>query len=103
MRTNQLNRGQNRRLMFIENKSDPDAAARIGWVRFSRSGRSIYYCDKTLLKANVPGGNFIDLESNDEYWVSGVKSRGSNTHSAEPRQLEIDEDARLEFALLRAG
>jgi len=87
--------------MYVENKSDLDAPARIGWVRFSKSGRTIYYRKKELLQANIESGNFIDKESREIYWVSGIKSRGSNTHYAESRSVEVDHDAKEEYARLR--
>lgn len=47
-------------------------------------------------------GNFVDVSTGDEYWVSGVKTRGSNTHWAESTKCRIDDDAVEEVARLRA-
>lgn len=93
---NQLNRGLQRRLMYVENKQGllDGADARIGWVSFSRTGRTVYYRDRTLAKANGVSGNFLDMDTGEEFWVSGVKRNGSNVHWAERRSVEIDEDAR---------
>ena len=95
----QLTRGLKKRLMYVENKDgDIDGAAgRIGWVTFSKSGKSIYYRGRELLKANVIRGNFIDVATGEEYWVSGVKKRGSNAHWAERVSIEIDPDALEEY------
>jgi len=43
MKSNQLTKGENHRVMYIENKDgDIDGvAARIDWVTFSKSGRSV--------------------------------------------------------------
>lgn len=83
MKTNQLTQGQNRRIMYVENKDgDIDgASARIGWVEFSKSGRTVYYRGKSLKRATGGGikGNHIDEDTGEEYWVSGIKKRGSNT------------------------
>jgi len=38
-------------------------------------------------------GNFMDVATQEEYWVSGVKKRGSNTHWAESVAVKIDADA----------
>jgi hypothetical protein len=96
MATNQLNRGMRRRLMYVESKSHSasEAPARIGWVTFSRSGRSVYYRGLTLCRVKGGGlrGNYLDVGSGDEYWVSGLKRRGLNQHWAEPIR-EVDEDA----------
>ena len=97
MTTNQLTRGESRRLMYVENKDGgiDGYAARIGWVEFSKSGKSVYYRGRTLTRIGGQGvrGNFQDAESGEEYWVSGVKKRGSNTHSSRPVRVHIDEDA----------
>jgi len=104
MKANQLNRGLRRRLMYVENKSgDIDGvAARIGWVTFSKSGRSVYYRGRELTRAKGIGGNHIDVATGDIYWVSGIKVRGSNTHWAEATEFRVDEDARREYEELRA-
>lgn len=87
--------------MYIENKeSDLDGAdARIGWVTFSKSGRTIYYRDRKLkrLKGGGITGNYYDEDSGEEYWVSGVKKRGSNAHWAESPTIKIDADAEDEY------
>jgi hypothetical protein len=107
MKTNQLTRGAERRLMYVENKNGyiDGVSARIGWVTFSKSGLSVYYRGRTLLRAKGGGlsGNFFDEETGHEYWVSGVKVRGSNTHSAESTSVEVDEDAREAYVQLRSA
>jgi len=101
MKNNQLTQGQNRRVMYVENKDgDIDGfSARIGWVEFSKSGRSVYYRGRTLKRAGGQGirGNYYDEETREEYWISGVKKRGTNTHWAESVEVFIDEDAKEEY------
>ncbi|MEH6808418.1 MAG: hypothetical protein V7651_06165 [Hyphomonas oceanitis] len=101
----QLTRGQKRRVMYVENKSGEidGVAARIGWVTFSKSGQSVHYRERTLTKANGVAGNFVDVENGDEYWVSGIKKRGSNVHWAEGVAVVIDDDARDAYNELKAG
>lgn len=107
MKTNQLTRGEEKRVMYIENKGgDIDGVSgRIGWVTFSQSGRSVYYRGRTLKRAKGGGvrGNFFDEATGQEYWVSGVKGRGSNTHPAERTEFAVDEDAREEYERLRTS
>ncbi|WP_250459355.1 hypothetical protein [Microbulbifer litoralis] len=97
----QLTRGNERRLMYIENKEgDIDGhKARIGWVTFSKTGRTIYYRGRLLARAKGGGvlGNYFCEDSGAEYWVSGVKKRGSNAHWAEPVSVFVDEDATEEY------
>lgn len=77
--------------MYVEKKDgDIDGVdARIGWVTFSKSGCSIYYRGKTLKRAKGGGvvGNHFDEEAGEEYWVSGIKKRGSNAHWAEYERI----------------
>ena len=101
MKTNQLTRGKDRRLMYLENKDGliDGFPARIGWVSFSKSGKSVYYRGRELARLSGGGvqGNFYDVETQEEYWISGVKKSGSNTHPTAPTNVEVDEDARDEF------
>jgi hypothetical protein len=103
----QLNRGLKRRLMYVENKDGKidGADGRIGWVTFSKSGQTVYYRGRELAKANGRGirGNFFDIAIREEFWVSGVKKRGSNAHWAERVTILIDPDAQANYDALRAG
>ncbi len=104
---NQLTRGLDRRLMYVENKDgDIDGVpARIGWVELSKTGKTIYYRGRELLSIGGRGirGNFIDAATPEEFWVSGVKQRGSNTHWAENVSVKIDPDALAAYHALRSG
>jgi hypothetical protein len=107
MKSNQLTRGEERRLMYVENKNGyiEGAAARIGWVTFSQTGRSVYYRGLTLKRAKGGGisGNFYEEATGQEFWISGVKTRGSNAHPAERNtQVVVDDDARDEYERLRS-
>lgn len=105
MKDNQLTRGHERRVMYIENKDGTidGAAARIGWVSFSRTGLSVHYRGRVLKRAKgrAVSGNYYDAASGEEYWVSGIKTRGSNTHPAESVKVHVDPDAREELERIR--
>jgi hypothetical protein len=105
MKNNQLTKGQSRRVMYVENKDgDIDgASARIGWVEFSKSGLSVYYRGRTLKRSGGQGirGNHYDEETGEEYWISGVKKRGSNAHYAEPVDIVVDDDAKEEYQRIK--
>ena len=107
MKTTQLTKGQNKRVMYIENKDGliDSASAKIGWVSFSQTGNTVYYQDKTLRKIKGGGirGNFRDIETEEEYWISGIKKTGSNTHWAEPVNIVVDEDAIVEYNKIKNG
>lgn len=103
----QLNRGLKRRLMYVENKDGEidGANARIGWVSFSKTGQTVYYRGRELAKAKGGGirGNFFDVATGEEYWVSGVKKRGSNAHWAEKTLVQVDADATDSYHMLRSS
>lgn len=107
MRKNQLTRGEDKRVMYVENKDgDIDGVrGRIGWVTFSKTGLSVYYRGRTLKRAKGGGvrGNYYDESTREEYWISGVKKDGSNTHRAESTKMEVDADAQDEYHRLRAS
>lgn len=104
---NQLTRGQNRRVMYVENKDgDLDGAeGRIGWVTFSKTGLSVYYRGRTLRRIKGRGirGNYCDTATGEEFWVSGIKKRGSNQHWAESITVRVDRDALEEYRRLTTG
>jgi hypothetical protein len=107
MKKNQLTHGAERRVMYVENKDgriDGVTSARIGWVSFSNSGLTVYYRDKVLVRTKGRGirGNYRDAETSEEYWVSGVKKRGSNAHY-EVVDILVDADAVDEYRRIRRG
>ena len=102
----QLTRGLKRRLMYLENKDGTidGADARIGWVTFSKSGQTVYYQGRELAKAKGKGirGNFFDAATGEEFWISGVRKRGSNAHPAERGvAIIVDDDAEAEYQAMR--
>lgn len=105
MKNNQLTKGQERRLMYIENKDGKidGVDAKIGWVTFSKSGLTVYYHGRKLQRINGGGisGNHFDSETGEEYWISGLKKRGSNSHWAESTNIIVDEDAMEEYIRFR--
>ncbi len=87
------------RIKYIELKSDSNdrGPARIGRVRFSKSGSSVYYDGKRFEKRRGGSGNYFDVESSDEYWISGCKKNGQDRHWAGSGPVEIDDDVREEY------
>lgn len=101
----QLTRGLERRLMYVENKDGKldGSDAWIGWVTFSKSGSTIYYRGRELQKAKRGlRGNFFDTKTGEEFWISGIKKRGSNVHWAESASVKIDDDAKAAYRELKA-
>ena len=99
--TSQLTRGQPTRMMYVELKSGhgDSGPAWIGRVRFSRSGRSVFYRGRELkrMKRGGMSGNYIDVGTGEQFWVSGVKKSGLDRHWAGSGPVAIDDDVRDEY------
>ena len=90
------------RIMYIELKGpdhNDNGPARIGRVTFSKTGKTIYYQGKAFqsLKGSGICANYFDLETREEYWISGPKKNGEDRHWAGSGKVEIDEDACEEY------
>jgi hypothetical protein len=74
----------------------------IAYVETSRSGRTVYFNGCALQAATGGGvvGNHFDLDSGEEYWVSGVKKSGSNRHWAGSGHIQVEESAVSELLAL---
>lgn len=93
------------RIMYVELKTDQNdrGPAWIGRVRLSKTGRTVYTRGLTLERSNGVEGNFADVVTGDEYWVSGVKRNRHDRHWAGSGPVEIDDDAREEYERLVGG
>ena len=90
--------GHKTRIMYIEYKGDGIVGnARIGRVTFSKTGKSIYFDGKTFQSLNGQGfkSNYFDVETGEEYWISGCKKDGSD--ALYPNKVGIDEDVWDEY------
>ena len=90
------------RIMYIENKSGGlTGEARIGLVKFSKTGSTLYYGGKSFqsLKGSGYKSNYYDVENGEGYWISGCKKDGSDRLYGERVPIEIDEDVREEYWL----
>lgn len=91
------------KIMYIENKSKGHhGLAWIGFVEFSKSGQTVYFDGKALKKLKNPGisGNHFDIETGEEYWVSGVKKNGQNRHWCGGGKIIIDKNCIEEYLKL---
>jgi hypothetical protein len=53
----------------------------------------VYFNGRALAAARDGVGSHRDIESNDSYWVSGVKRRGSNRHWAGRGKVSVESTA----------
>lgn len=66
-------------------------------VTFSKSGQSLYYQGRRFktLKGSGFKANYYEIETGEEYWISGCKKDG--TDALYSTTVEIDEDVREEY------
>jgi hypothetical protein len=89
------------RIMYVELKSGhaDNGPAWISRVQYSKSGRSVHFKGRELLSIGGRGigANFMDVETREEYWVSGPKKNREDRHHAGGGPVEIDDDVRDEY------
>lgn len=76
--------GQRTELKYIELKTgyQDDGPAWIGKVLLSKSGRMLYFSDRGFQRCIGISGNYYDVETGEEYWISSVKKNGQDRHWA---------------------
>lgn len=89
------------RFMYVELKSGRAdcGPAWISRVRFSKSGRSIHFRGRELLNIGGRGigANYMDVETREQYWVSGPKKNRQDRHWAGGGPVEIDPEIHDEY------
>ncbi len=86
-----------REIRYVELKTGyaGDGPASISWVGFSKTGSTVYYRGRSLRRIRGGGisANHYDVETGEEFWVSGVKADGQDRHWAGRGDVDIDPDA----------
>jgi hypothetical protein len=88
------------RIMYIERKAGKlTGAARIGRVTLSKSGNSVYYRGRRFETQCGRGykSNYLEVETGEEYWISGPRRDGQDRLYGERQPIEIDDDVREEY------
>ena len=88
------------RIMYLEYKGDGlSGPARIVRVSFSKTGKTLYYKNQSFqsLKGDGFKTNFFDVETREEYWISGPRKDGADRLYGERVPVEIDDDVREEY------
>jgi len=91
--------GHQTRIMYIERKAgNLTGPARIGRVTYSKTGATIYYRGKAF--RSLKGGfkaNYYDVETGDEYWISGPRKDGLDALYPTNIAPEVDADVSDEY------
>jgi hypothetical protein len=88
------------RIMYVERKAGRlTGEARIGRVTFSKSGKSLYFRGKRFETQDGRGfkSNYFEVETGEDYWISGPRRDGKDRLYGERQPIEIDEDVREEY------
>ena len=92
-------------LRYVELKSGfgDKGPAWIGRVKISRSKTTVYFNGRALRKAIGGGvsGNYLDIETREEFWVSGIKKNGEDRHWAGSGRVLVEAAAVQEYLALR--
>jgi hypothetical protein len=86
--------------MYIESKSGGlTGPARIGLVRFSKTGATLYYAGMTFqsLKGSGYKSNYFEVESGDHYWISGPRKDGKDSLYPTNVSPIVDADVHEEY------
>ena len=82
-------------IKYIELKSgfSHDGPAWIGLVSFSGSGRTLYFDGKAFqtLAGKGISGNYYNIETGEEYWISGPKKNMTDRHRFGSGKICIEE------------
>ena len=91
------------RIMYIEDKSQGlEGLARIGRVYFSKTGKTLYYRGRKFrsLKGSGFKANYFDVDSGDEFWISGPRKDLNDRLYGGNDGVLIDDDIREEYLRL---
>ena len=94
------------RVMFVQLKTGHNTDKGPAWiscVRFNKSWKTAYWHGKTLRRR--PGmfdANFYDVETQEEYWLSGPHRDQADTRYSNIRP-EIDDDVREVYEAFLRG
>lgn len=87
-------------LLFFELKTGfaNNGPAYIGYAARSKSGRTLFFNGKAFRKSTrCSSGNFFEIESEEEYWISGVKGTGTDRLHGANGPTYVDRQALAEL------
>ncbi len=88
------------RIMYVEDKSEGlDGPARIGRVYLSKTGKTLYYRGQRFksLKGSGFKANYFEVETGDEFWISGPRKDKNDRLYGGNKGVIVDEDVRQEY------
>lgn len=92
--------GHRTRIMYVERKAgNLTGPARIGRVTYSKTGMTIYYRGKAFRRLKKAGfkANYFEVETGEEYWISGPRKDGCDALYDTNVHPEVDDNVRAEY------
>lgn len=90
-------------LIYVELKSgySDNGPAWIGNGFYNRTRKTVYFNGQVFCRSKGSSGNHIDLETGEEYWISGIKKNGTDRHWTGSGVVKIDKSVIDEYLQLR--
>ena len=92
--------------MFVQLKTGHDldsGPSWIGWVDFTRTFKTARYRGRELRRwPRMRDANFYDVETEEEFWISGPKRDRTDTRYG-PFTTHVDDDAREAYEAFLEG
>jgi len=91
-------------ILYVELKTGytDNGPAWIGRGLYSKTRTTIYFNGKAFIKGNGISANYIDIETKEQYWISGVKKNQKDRHRTGSGKIFVDK-ATLEDYLAEIG
>jgi hypothetical protein len=87
--------------MYIEDKSESlTGPCRIGRVVFSKTGATLTYAGRSFqsLKGSGFKANYFDIETGDQFWISGPRRDGADgLYGRMIQPADVDDDVAEEY------
>lgn len=86
-------------IKYIELKTGHNGPAWIGLVSYSKSGRTIYFNGKAFQRIGSDRmiGNYYDIETGEEYWISGAKKNMSDRHRFGSGKIMLEDRVVMDY------
>jgi len=81
-------------IKYIEHKPAEHTDRATAWIARvwpSSSGKTLYFNEMALRRGSGGDSNHYDIVSGRNYWITGVKKRGSNRHWGRNSPIQIEQ------------
>ena len=87
-------------LYYIERKtgSNHDGPAWIGYIKKSKTGKTIYFNNRAYQKYGH--GDYADIETGEGYWISRIKRNGQDRHWAGHGKIMLKEKLLMNTSII---